>query len=417
MVNNDDFFKGQKPAAVLKHAVFTSYAHSFFSMVGSGHKGPLWLVDGYAGPGRYDSEDGGAQVNGSPIVALELAAKQRGFSTPRDVRCAFIEANKTYAKSLAENIKPFTDDGLHADVFQGSVAEHLPTVWANAAHNPILTFIDPFGVSAVSKEVMTGMLLKPGRSTPSEVLVNINVEAISRHGGYLQWRANGSDDPEVRPDLQPQGVELSDAFFGGPWWRRAFLEHRELTDDASAAAIHVVDLYRATIEKETGTSSLTVPIRRSPTGAMLFYFTLFFTHPAASYKFADAAAKGSQKWREVYRQKDLEEALAKEEEQATLFGDFLEEYSERDAKEREAALLVDSVGHIEANIRRMLAPRQSGQGFQIAPNTARLLGDYLSLAGEPAIRRAWDSLATGGVVRARDKSKSKSMWKQFIIKR
>lgn len=26
MVNNDDFFKGKKPAAVLKHAVFTSYA-------------------------------------------------------------------------------------------------------------------------------------------------------------------------------------------------------------------------------------------------------------------------------------------------------------------------------------------------------------------------------------------------------
>lgn len=416
MVNNDDFFKGRKPAAVLKHAVFASYAHAFFSMVGSGHDGPLWLVDGYAGPGRYGANDGGIQVNGSPIVALELAAKQREFSTPRDIRCAFIEANKAYAKSLAENIKPFVDQGLHADVFQGSVAEHLPMVWSKAANDPVLTLIDPFGVSAVSKEAMTGMLLKPGRRAPSEVLVNINVEAISRHGGYLQWSGVDGGEPEVRPDLRSHGVELSDAFFGGSWWRRAFLEHRDLTGDASAAAVHVVDLYRAAVGKETGKSSLAVPIRRSPTGATLFYFTLFFTHPAAGYKFADAAAKGSQKWREVYRQKDLEEALASEEEQATLFGDFLQEFSERDAKNREAALLADAVAHIEVNVRRMLASMQSGQGFQIAAKVEHLLGDYLSLAGEPAIRRAWDGLADAGVVQARDKTKSR-MWTQFIIKR
>lgn len=414
MVNNDDFFKGKKPAAVLKHAVFTSYAHAFCSMIGSGHTGPLWLVDGYAGPGKYDADDEGAQVSGSPMVALALAAKQRSFATPRDVRCAFIEANQAYALALADNVKPFTDQGLRADIYQGSVAEHLPKVWSRAANNPVLTFIDPFGVSAVSKDVMTGMLLKPGRAAPSEVLVNINVEAISRHGGCLQW--NSRRDPEIRPGLKPHGVELSDAFFGGEWWRRAFLEARGRTGDASAAAIEVVDIYRAMIEKETGTSSLAVPIRRSPTGAMLFHFTLFFAHPAAAYKFADAAAKGSEKWREAFRQKDLEEALSPGNGQATLFDDDLRDFSEKDAKLREDQLQAAAIAHIEGNIRELIAPTQPGQGVQLAPNIGRLVGNYLSLAGEPAIRRAWDNVAASGLVRARDKSKSRSMWKQYLVK-
>lgn len=414
MVNNDDFFKGKKPAAVLKHAVFTSYAYAFCSMIGSGHAGPLWLVDGYAGPGKYDADADGDQVDGSPIVALSLAAKQRSFATPRDVRCAFIEANQSYALALSGNVKPFVDQGLRADVYQGSVAEHLPTVWSKAASNPVLTFIDPFGVSAVSKYVMTGMLLKPGRTAPSEVLVNINVEAISRHGGYLQW--DSRHDPEIRRGLKPHGVELSDAFFGGEWWRRTFLEARDRTGDASAAAIEVVDAYRVMIKEETGASSMAVPIRRSPTGAMLFHFTLFFTHPAAAYKFADAASKGTEKWREAFRRKDLEEALSPANGQGTLFDDDLREFSEKDAKIREDQLQAAAIAHIEGNIRDLIAPMQSGHGVQLAPNIERLVGNYLSLAGEPAIRRAWDNLAEAGLVRVRDKSKSRSMWKQYIVK-
>ena len=84
--------------------------------------------------------------------------------------------------------------------------------------------------------------------------------------------------------------------------------------------MEVVEEYRGIVRAETGASSLVVPIRRSPTGPMLFQFTLFYRHPAAAYKFADAAAKGTATWREVFRQKDLEQELAREEEQPSLFG-------------------------------------------------------------------------------------------------
>ncbi|GAA4081940.1 three-Cys-motif partner protein TcmP [Nocardioides kongjuensis] len=413
MVNNDKFFTGQKPAAVLKHAVLMAYAYPYFSMVGRWHRGPMWLIDGYAGPGMYDADESGTQIDGSPIVALRLARKQRGFSPSRDVRCVFIEADSTFVAALRKNVQPFQKAGLHVEVLHGSVEDRLTEAWSRVAGNPVLTFIDPFGVSAVSKAIMTGLLLKPTHKS-SEVLVNINVEAISRHGGYLQWDAAG--DPEVRPGLSPNGVEKSDTFFGGLWWRRSFLEARDRYGDAGVAATVVVDEYREAIRAETGASSLVVPIRRSRTGALLFYFTLFYRHPGAGYKFADAAAIGQLKWREAFRQKDLEELRATEAAEPTLFGlDLAEEVNEVEANAREKALFDASVAHIEANILRMLAPLPSGQGIQAGANIVELLGDCMSLAGEKELRAAWNGLIKAQKVRKRASS-PKELWKHYIIK-
>lgn len=416
MASNENFFKGQKPAAVLKHAVFTSYAHPFFSMVGSRHRGPMWLIDGYAGPGKYAADGAGGQVNGSPIKALELARKQRDFTPRRDVRCVFIEARKAYFDELVRNVQPFRDDDLHVELFQGSVAERLSAAWAHVGDSPVLVFIDPFGVSAVSKQQMTGTLLAKGRRAPAEVLVNINIEAISRHGGCLQW--GSGRQPELKPSVTHEdGIELSDTFFGGDWWRKRFLEARDRIGDANLAAMEVVDEYRAIIKAETEASSLVVPIRRSPTGPMLFQFTLFYRHPAAAYKFADAAAKGTEIWRDVFRQKDLEEALAREQRQPSLFGeDQVREFNQKDAKAREEQLLSDAVAHIESNIRALVAPLVPGQELRVAEHIEAILGKFLSLAGQPALIRAWDNLAAAHVIGARDKSQTKNMWRLPIVK-
>lgn len=416
MTSSDTFFQGQKPAAVLKHAVFSAYASLFFSMVGSRHPGPMWLIDGYAGPGRYAADEAGAQVDGSPIVALELALKQRGFSTPRDVRCAFIETRGAYFDELARNVQPYIDQGLHVELFHGSVAQKLPTVWAAVGDSPVLTFLDPFGVSAVANLLMTRALLAPGRRSPSEVLVNINIEAISRHGGCLQMTKSGV--PELKPSVRhDEGIELSDTFFGGEWWQASFLAARDRTGDANRAAMAVVNEYRGRVYQETGASSLVVPIRRSPQGPMLFHFTLFYRHPAAAYKFADAAAKGTALWRDAFRQKDLEEELRREEHQPSLFGrDDLVEHHDQEARAREDRLRATAVEHIEGNIRRLVAQLTPGTGVPVAENIEPLLGDFLSLAGQSEIIRAWDNLAQANVLQERDKAQVKSMWRSMIMK-
>ena len=79
---------------------------------------------------------------------------------------------------------------------------------------------------------MTSVLLAEHRKAPSEVLVNINIEAISRHGGCLQWSTDR--EPELKPSVKHgEGIELSDAFFGGDWWRSKFLHARDGKGDAN----------------------------------------------------------------------------------------------------------------------------------------------------------------------------------------
>lgn len=114
MAANDSFFQRKKPAAVLKHAVLAEYFNVFCAMVGGSFSGPVWLVDGYAGPGTYDADDDGDPVTGSPIVALEIAEKAAQWKSPRNIRCAFIEQKPNYLKQLRLNVKPFQDRGCHA---------------------------------------------------------------------------------------------------------------------------------------------------------------------------------------------------------------------------------------------------------------------------------------------------------------
>ncbi len=117
--------------------------------------------------------------------------------------------------------QPFKDDGLHVEVLPRQRRRAPRHGLGPRRRQPGPDFIDPFGVSAVSKDADDRASCSPkNRKASSEVLVNINVEAISRHGGCLQW---GTDrEPELKPSVKhDEGIELSDAFFGGDWWRQA----------------------------------------------------------------------------------------------------------------------------------------------------------------------------------------------------
>lgn len=413
MAANDSFFQKKKPAGVLKHAILGEYFSVFCSMVGSRVNGPVWLIDGYAGPGSYEADADGATVTGSPIVALEIADKATTWSPSRDVRCAFIEQKPEYLTKLQENVKPFQDGGRHAVLLGGEVAEELPKAWEEVGASPVLTLLDPFGVS-MDRDMMTTTLL--GRQDPpSEVLLNINLEAVSRHGGFLELGASGK--AAIKPHLvgQSQGVEKTDQFFGGEWWRDRFVEVRERTGSAADAAAAVIDDYRAAIKKATGASSISVPIRRRANGAPLFLLTLFYRHDAAGYKFADAAARASRKWREAYRRQDLDDFFASDDGQGMLptMDEMIREGSESKAKDAEAQLEADNLAEVVANIQALLMTKTQ---IQVAHDVVAILGSTLSLAGEPTIRKAWDQLADAGVARPRDK-KQKHLWKQFIVKR
>lgn len=384
MTNNDDFFMERKPAAVLKHAMLVEYATVFGQMMCSKTRGgPSWIIDGYAGAGAYESPiPSGEETPGSPLLILQTASKCRQSF---DLKAAFIEENPRYAAQLRERVRPYTDRGLTGTVFEGDVATQLPAALYSVGDAPLVTFLDPFGV-ALDFKTLTGTLLSDNRRQVSEVILNINVSAVGRLGGWLTAR-----DGEVVPTRDgTSGIERVDRFLGGVWWRDVFYRARNDGGlSANDAAEHVVTRFRDLVKDSSGCSSVAIPVRRRPGHKPLFHLTLFHRNSIAAYKFLDASVRANRKWRETFKEEDLQRL---NEDENTLFGpEGNRELVEEAFARREREQTAEMVRRLQERTRALLLARGK---VALLEDFEELIGEYAGLAGESHVRGAWKALAT-----------------------
>jgi len=398
MTANDSFFQQKQAAAVLKHGILSRYVHVFASMTGVGSReGRVWFVDGYAGPGRYEPEDGAAfGAPGSPLLAIKTAADLSVKSSARDLRCIFIEVDETYADNLRAVLEAEAPHAVHYQVIQGEVETHLRSALALVASDPLLVFLDPFGTS-LPFELLCEILRSRASGEITEVLLNFNLLAVSRIGGLLE-----GEDGRCGRGTSDATLARVDQFLGGAWWRDVFRAAREgdAPGEASRAAAAVADEFRKRVLASTGYLSMPVPIRRRPNHRPLFLLTLFYRHEAAPYQFAEAASGANEDWRRFNRALDLEEDV--ERNLDTLFDRALcTELSEREATEAEAALEAQWIEIIESNIRELLTEHDE---VPVASEVLNIFGRTLALAREKHLRKAWDNLTAAGLVEPRQPS-------------
>ncbi|MFD3470641.1 three-Cys-motif partner protein TcmP [Streptomyces sp. NPDC058682] len=140
-------------------------------------------LDGYAGPGRY--EDG---TSGSPALILDSTVRLADF---RKLDCYFVERNRNGYRSLSALVADADEQGPAAHALNGRVEKHLDTILAAAHGSSLFTFLDPFGMG-VSFDSPTqqvfGSRTKLGTTGAhaTEVLLNVNANAVRRIGGLLQ---------------------------------------------------------------------------------------------------------------------------------------------------------------------------------------------------------------------------------------
>ena len=135
MTNQSQFFKEQRPAAVLKHGILHRYLRVFASKTGStapGHR--VAYLDGYSGPGQYQNG-----IPGSPMLAAKTAQilgeirNLEGFYVEKDEE-TFVQLHKVLAQ---------TDHTFRC--YQGDVEDHLPEIMKAVGAAPLFAFFDPFG--------------------------------------------------------------------------------------------------------------------------------------------------------------------------------------------------------------------------------------------------------------------------------
>lgn len=389
MTATEKFFEKRKPAAVFKHALLDGYVTVFSAMTSTRSAGNrVWYIDGYAGPGIYDPQPGEPRQIGSPLLALATAQKLAALSSPRDLRCAFIEKKRGHAQKLEVVMAEHAFPGFTYSVHHGSVEQCLDAVVTEVGNDPLLTFLDPFGTSLPWAQ-MKKTLFGRSRKTANEVLLNMSLDSVRRIGGVL-----GKGDTSS-PSNQKTLAHL-DAFLGDTDWRQVFLEHYRPNSPGSAtlAALEVAKYFRERVHDETGYRSFIVPIRKQLDHEPIFLMTLFYTHPAASYKFANAASSAGEKWRKCL---DEEKRRADAERHPnTLFGDdFNQQTFDDEWRRGEEKLRAEWESIIAGNIVELLN-RQSE--VTVLDHVALIYGETLGLAREKHLRAAWKKLAAQGKV-------------------
>ena len=201
----DDFFGQPQGAAVLKHEVLRKYVPVYARKTGS--KTSVVLLDGYAGPGRYD--DGSS---GSPELMVGTAQALRGSR----VHCAFVEENPRHCERLQTLLADLGDHD--SEVFAGDIEQHLGAIVRNSRGKALLVLLDPFGLS-IPFNLLSETILHRRRFgqewQPTEVLLNFSINGINRSAGRLD---SSPESPSAAKANETRLRELED-FLGGGWWK------------------------------------------------------------------------------------------------------------------------------------------------------------------------------------------------------
>lgn len=383
----DRFFSETKQAqAELKHAILRRYLATFAGATGAtslDHR--VGYLDGYAGPGEYVSEGSGIRREGSPRIALDIAADQ--LRVPRNLEAIFIEKDAQHFQQLEQLT---SSAPTKATAIRGDVRDELESALQQFDGIPALVFLDPFGQS-VGIDLVQQVILQRSPDVPTELLLNFSLQAVRRMGARL-WETTESAGRTTT-------LESMDSWLGGDWWRQHFLDP-DLEDDAERAdkaAMNVAHEYVRRICAATGCGAFCVEIRRKPRQKPLFLLMLFFPRSLAAFKYNEAVSIALSKWREAMWDLDIQEAEAD--------GDRAAASELRTVKEAAARQFDhDAVEDIKAAIRAALMESES---LAVHKDFRRIFGKAAGLGREMHLRKAWDELAKEGIVAERDKKLKK----------
>ena len=169
-----------------KHVVLKSYLDGWLPILGRWND-RLLFVDGFAGPGEYESGE-----PGSPLIALECVKrhKEEGRLEGVEVIMLFIESKPDRARHLENRLEQEQlSSGTKYKILQGtfdermsSLLDHIEEKCSPAA--PAFVMIDPFGVKGISMCLIERIL----RNAKFECMISFMHESIRRFHKQAEFR-------------------------------------------------------------------------------------------------------------------------------------------------------------------------------------------------------------------------------------
>lgn len=168
------------PHTEAKHDILRYHLSAWFPILGRSFS-RLRYIDGFAGPGEYDRGE-----PGSPIIALNTIS-QHQFSAQyiqerKRFEFLFVEEDRSFVNHLRERVNESNwpgsfeitiEHGEFETIMNGVLDQHQS---ADRAYPPTLLFIDPFGSSGFSME----LIARVARHPRTDILINFNYVDLAR---------------------------------------------------------------------------------------------------------------------------------------------------------------------------------------------------------------------------------------------
>lgn len=149
------------PHTIAKHQILEEYLKAWFPIIARWEKNIVY-IDGFAGPGRYSSGE-----FGSPVIALNTIKNHTMLKSDHSVNFLFIEEDKKRYSVLQQTLREEFSSSLPSNIhyqtldsdFEGGLSPILNTLdEQNAKLAPTFAFIDPFGYSDFSMDLIQRLL-------------------------------------------------------------------------------------------------------------------------------------------------------------------------------------------------------------------------------------------------------------------
>jgi three-Cys-motif partner protein len=322
-----DHFERFEDHTLLKHFLLDAYLKAWGTILLRARFQRIWFVDAFAGAGRDQTGQ-----PGSPLIAAQIArdlnAKHfpQGIDSKRGMHILAIEWDPELFRLLKENLAQFANGkAACAHVRPGTLEDFIDRFLEHVGSDPVLFFLDPFGVDGLSAALI-GRLLANDRN---EALVLFHDEGAVRLHGKASTEVPDEDElldkklderafaheslfgPEdtlrqreeamaaareaVARSLaghksNPQAKAILDKAYGGDWW------HREL--DGMAPALRQTrarQLYQDRVLRFRGASYVLPFSIDTERGRHKYYLLHASQHPRAFAAMKDAMHRARSK--------------------------------------------------------------------------------------------------------------------------
>lgn len=171
----------------------------------------FYYIDCFAGPGKYHNNGKKNVLNGSPLIALNIA-KSIEKKYKKEMICFFVEKDIKIFKTLQRFSAPFKRDGVNFTCEQGDINKIIDNVLEQIPDKaPIFFFIDPSGID-IQRDVLEKMLRKGNMKEFLIIYIQKGVERCYAFGK----RCNDSLPMHIHRRAVGNLKRVQD-FFGADW--------------------------------------------------------------------------------------------------------------------------------------------------------------------------------------------------------